>query len=173
MPARPVEILSILRHTPPWVWLLLAGLAAYGWFLGRPQRMTRARLLVLPLILLVISILGMLRDPAASGLSALAFFGAYAAALALGAVARWPRGVRREGASYAVPGSWVLLLVILALFGTKYTLAVASAMQLPWAQRPATAIVAAGIFGLATGLLGARALGILRTPAGCSTLRPD
>ena len=38
----------VLRHTPLYVWAILAGLIALGWLQSRTLRLSRARLLVSP-----------------------------------------------------------------------------------------------------------------------------
>jgi hypothetical protein len=48
---------EIVKGTPPWVWVLLAGLIALGAVQLRDREMSRARLLALPLAMVLLSLL--------------------------------------------------------------------------------------------------------------------
>ena len=52
--------LSIVQHTPVWVWGLLAGLAALGLRQSRPHDVSPLRATLLPLAMLVLALAGVL-----------------------------------------------------------------------------------------------------------------
>ncbi|MBN8511129.1 MAG: tat pathway signal sequence, partial [Burkholderiales bacterium] len=77
-------VIEILRHTPGWVWALLAALLALGLAQLRTRRVPRRRLFVLPAVLLALGLIATATSlrPAAPALAAWAL--ALAAGVALG-----------------------------------------------------------------------------------------
>ena len=51
-------LIQIVRHTPPWVWGLLAALVALGLSQTLPRQMSTRRVTVLPIVLLALSLAG-------------------------------------------------------------------------------------------------------------------
>ncbi len=155
--------LEILRRTPVWVWIVLAALIAYGWYLGRPQRIARARVLVLPLVLTVIAVAGVVSVFGRAIGPLLAFGVGFSSALGLNQWLQLPGGVRREADLYLIPGSWIPLLLMLGIFLTKFAVGVISNVRPDLLARSDFPAAAAAVYGLTSGLFAARALHILRT----------
>jgi hypothetical protein len=114
--------MSVLQHTPGWVWGLLIGLLALGLMQSRTRELSVTRVTVLPVAMIALSLFGIY---GAFGLQPLAF-GAWAAGWLLAA-----RGLGRfaavRGAAWSgesrrihVPGSWLPLFLILGIFLTRY-----------------------------------------------------
>lgn len=138
-------LIQILRQAPVWVWPLLAGLVALGLSQRRARWLTLRRATVVPLVMAGLSWLGVV---SAFGMQPAALL-AWATGMAVGAVAAdaggmWP-GVVWSAAErrLRVPGSWVPLVLILAIFVTKFAVGAALAIQ--------PALQAAPMFGLAVG----------------------
>lgn len=155
-------ITEILRHTPAAVWAGLAALVALGLSRARACRVSPTRLLLMPGLL------------AAAGLASLvlgfgslqvllAWAGAFAAVAFLGRRLPPPRGLAWDAAAsrLLLPGSWLPLAVILALFGVRYAGAVAAALHPQWQHAAVLGVPLALASGAVSGLLLGRALGLL------------
>ncbi len=156
-------IVSVVSHTPLWVWGLLAALVALGLSQARDHVLTAPRLLLQPL-----------------GMGAYAFFGATQAfgwhagvqplwllGLALGfGLNHWLRLPRRMQAlpdgRFAIGGSWTPLALILGVFLLRYGAAVAMALTPQLAHQPWFAALASAFYGLPIGVLAARAVRVLK-----------
>jgi hypothetical protein len=155
--------IEILRHTPPWVWGLLAALLALGYLQTRPRRVGLGRAALLPASMLAWSLWGVAASfgsAAALALWGLGVLGAAAATarLAPPAGARWVAATR----SFDLPGSWVPLALIVALFAVKFGAGVSLALH-PELRDEATFATGASLaFGAFSGVFAGRALGLLQ-----------
>jgi hypothetical protein len=160
-------VIEILRHTPGWVWALLAALLALGLSQLRTRRVPRRRLFVLPAVLLTLGLSATATSfrPAAPALAAWAL--ALAAGVVLGRRLPPPAGARwdADGRALHLPGSAWPLVVILAVFVLRYAAGVALALQPAWRAAPAVALPLAAAYGAIAGLLLGRALALRPSPA--------
>lgn len=163
---QPRMLWSIIEGTPHWVWALLAALLWLGASQMLPRQVGLRRTLLAPLALTAFSAWGLgtafglkpgllLAWLAASGATALV-------ALALRAQA--PDGLRFDAATlrFHLPGSAVPMLLILAIFMTKYIVGVELALQPPLAADHGFALDIALLYGLFNGLLFARVVRLWR-----------
>lgn len=163
-----ITLLSqIVQHTPTWVWGLLAGLLALGWMQTQDREMTLTRITVLPLVMLALSFSGVVSTFAHATLAIVAWAAGVAAALLAG-----HRFVRVRGASWSastgrvhVPGSWLPMVLIVALFMIKYGVGVALAMDHSLSAEPAFGAACGLAYGTFSGLFAARAIGLRRAAA--------
>jgi len=160
-------ILQILQRTPPWVFVLFAVLLALGMLQARPRELGRPRVALMPAIFLPLSMWGIWN---AFGPSAFAYGGWLAgvgAAVLLNHYARLPRQVSysRDTRLFHVEGSWIPLSMMMAIFFTRYAIAVATAMQPALNGLPAFAAAVGLAYGLFSGSFLARALRILDAAA--------
>lgn len=156
-------LLTVLSHTPLWVWALLAALVALGLLQARDHVLPRARVLAQPLALGALSLVG---AAGAFGLHALPL-GGWLAGLALGAALNQPLRLPRQvqalpDGRFAVGGSWAPLGLLMLIFWLRYTLAVALAMVPALAGQPGFVAAACLVYGTASGLFGARAWRVLQ-----------
>lgn len=155
-----MDILTILQHTPPWVWGLLAALVALGLAQLRQRRVAPLRLLILPAVLLGLGLWSMGGVFLQLPLVALAWLLALAAGATLGwqlprpAAARWLAEERR----LLLPGSVLPLFVILVIFGLRYASGVAMALHPEWRAAGHVQLPLALLFGAISGLLLGRSL---------------
>ena len=153
-------LIEIVRHTPWWVWIVLAVMLRRGYVLTRPQEVPLARLALLPAVFVLLSIGGVVSTFGARPDALLC----WAAGLVLAAYEMQRRGAP-EGARYlperhrfALPGSWLPLLLIVVAFALRYTMGVQLAMH-DWLHRSSwLAIGASGSYGSLSGLFLGRAL---------------
>lgn len=110
--------IAIVQHTPVWVWGLLAVLVALGLSQTRDRQVSLARVTVLPLVMIALSVSGVLsafgQSPGALGGQFIAVRGA-----------AWSQ----QTGKLHVPGSWVPLALIVALFALKYFVGVSLALH--------------------------------------------
>lgn len=151
-------LLQIIRGTPIFVWLVLAALVALGLSQTRPRTIGSRRAALLPAAFVVLSLAGVL---SAFGASVPGVF-AWACGLAL-SLAFGPRLLPHIRASWQaagdtlhVAGSWLPLLLILALFTIKYVAGVGMALH-PGLARQADFVVGCSLaYGVFSGLFAAR-----------------
>ena len=157
-------IVEIIRHTPPYVWAILAALVVLGSLQMRDHAVTRARLALAPIGLGAYSLWG-----------ATMAFGArpeVVAAWAVGSVLvvvanrwiRWPRALRTDDRGrFAQQGSPWPLVVMLSVFALRYAVAVTLVFHHELARDTAFSLALALTYGALSGLFAARALRILRS----------
>ncbi len=155
---------AIVSHTPAWVWGLLAALLALGLTQTRMRQVSRWRVLLLPLSILVMGLSSLAPTFSALPLTTLAWVAALAVGLALrlriapraGTV--WRADVQR----LQVPGSWVPLAMIVAIFSLRYAVSVLLALHPAWQHNLVAMTSVAALYGTISGLLVGGALGLLR-----------
>ena len=153
-------LIEIVRHTPYWVWLVLAAMLRRGYVLTRPQEVTLARAALLPAVFVLLSLGGVLSSFGTRPEALLCWL----AGLVLAAYETQRRGAPQgvhwqpEQQSFALPGSWMPLLLIVLVFALKYTVGVQLAMH-DWLHRSSWfAIGSSGSSGSLSGLFLGRAL---------------
>lgn len=157
-------IFEMLSRTPVWVWGLLAALLALGVAQSRDRHVPPARMLILPVALLALGLsstaAGFIALPASAALWLLAL----TAGAALGwhrpppAGARWlPTEQRLQ-----LPGSWMPMLLIVAIFSLRYAANVGMAINPAWRSAPALLLPLALLYGALSGVFLGRALTLFR-----------
>lgn len=166
-------VIDILLHTPRWVWLLLAALLALGISQLRPRQVPRARLFVLPAVLLGLGLSATATafQPAAPALAAWVL--ALAAGVQLGRRLPPPAGAQWDAARRTLwlPGSALPLALIVAIFALRYSGSVALAVHPAWRTLPAVALPLAAAYGLLGGVVLGRTLALL--PRAAITMPAD
>ena len=157
----------ILRNTPLWVWALLAALVALGLSQARARTVGPAPIVLMPLAMTVLSIWGTLSAFGHSlqfGSVQLAWIAGASISLAAVAPVRPPAGVRYDASTgrFHLPGSWVPLLLILAVFAVRYAVNVELAIQPALAQDDTFTRVTSAIYGLFSGIFIGRAVRVWR-----------
>ena len=159
---QPQMLGTVLRHTPGWVWGLLAGLLALGLSQVRDRNASLARVTFLPVAMTALALWGIV-----AGFGNSPMFGyvvlvwLLAAALMVGAISPTaaPRGTAYDAASrtYRMRGSWIPLLLILGTFLTKYVVGVDLAMKPSLALDGQYTLVVGTLYGLFSGIFTGRA----------------
>jgi hypothetical protein len=155
-------MLQILSHTPTWVFALFAGLLGFGLIQTRNRTVKKQVAYVLPAAMVALSASGVQSSfgfkplPVAAwvaGLLVVAFF--------LYKVLP-NRGVSfdSEKNTFFIPGSWAPLAVIMAIFFTKYALAVVQG-RMGAAVGPGTAAALSLAYGCFSGYFCARAASLI------------
>lgn len=157
-----IFLLTIVARTPLWVWFLLAALIALGLSQARDHVVGRVRVIAQPVGLGLFSLWGAM---AAFGMHA-QVQGVWLAGLLAGAAAGWllvlPRQVQAlSPRRFAIGGSLVPLVLLMAVFFMRYAINVALAIRPALAQQLEFATAAAALYGAPAGLLAARAWRVL------------
>ncbi len=160
-------LLQILERTPPWVFALFAVLVAFGLLQTRTRQVPLARVTVLPLVLIGLSLSGIVGTFGAQPLALAAWFAAVLGAVFLNRFVRWPRRVAYDGATarFLVEGSWLPFAVMMLIFFTRYAVAVSLARHPELAGDPWLPVAVSFAYGLMSGAFLARALRILQARA--------
>jgi hypothetical protein len=160
-------IVQILQRTPAWVWMLLVALLYLGYLQSRTRAVPKARLFALPAAMLGLSLYSLFATFGATRLGFVAWLAGGILAGLLYRVFRRPAaaGYAPDTRVYTIRGSWLPLTLMLAIFVTRYAVAVMIAIDA--SLRQASSFV--GIAGLAYGFLSctfaARAHAVVRAAA--------
>jgi uncharacterized membrane protein len=163
----PQVLGAIVKNTPTWVWGLLASLTWLGLSQVRDRTASLVRITIMPVVMTALSIWGVVSAFSASpmfGYVMLAWMFAAAVMLALIAPMSAPKGARYDSnsRSFALPGSWVPMLLILGIFLTKYFVGVELSMQPTLARDGQYTLVVGAIYGAFSGIFTGRALRLWR-----------
>jgi hypothetical protein len=147
-------LIEMVRHTPSWVWPVLALLLWRGYALTRPQLLPLGRLAILPGVLTLLSLAGVLTTFRAQTAALLC----WAAGLAWSAYATQRHGApagacyRPERRSFELPGSRVPLMLIVLIFAVKYTVGMQLALHPSLRQAGWFALVVSSGYGMLSGV---------------------
>ena len=161
-PPLSIVLVEIVKHTPHWVWAVLAAITLLGVMQLRAQRVSRVRLLAAPVALGAYSLWG------ASSVFGAAAVPAWLAGMALAWLANrtlhWPRtiGLGADGRFELAGSPWPLLLMW-TIFGLRYAVAVTLVFHPALARDAVAAIGAAVLYGALSGLFAARAWRVLQS----------
>jgi hypothetical protein len=156
--------IEILQHTPFWVWGVLVALVALGLAQARPREVSLTRATLFPLVMIALSLSGVLSAFGHFPVALLAWAAGIAVALTI-----VRNGLSVRGASWSsstatlhLPGSWLPLTLIIALFALKYFAGVNLAMHPQLATDPTFAGLCSLGYGVFSGVFLGRALGLRR-----------
>ncbi len=160
-------ILTIVEHTPKWVWLLLVALLWLGIRQMQTTQVPLPRLLALPVAMGALSLSGLAGAFGLTATTLLAWAAAWCATVAVLRAAGWTAHAQYDRVlrRFTVPGSVMPLLLILVIFCFRYAVGVTKAMSPELLTLPSTATVCALAYGAPAGAFAARSFGILRSRA--------
>jgi hypothetical protein len=166
---------QIISHTPVYVWALLAFLLYRGWLASQDRQIPLLKVALIPLVMLGLAVSGLNTSGAlGEGVWAVWALGAAASAALIWTLSRREIQVDRAAGTVFQRGSWMPLGLMIAIFATKYTVAVASAMHPELLHSLAFATTITLLFGVFNGLFLGRlaryAAAYLRQPAAVAAL---
>ena len=155
-------ILTVISHTPTWVWLILASLTLTGLLQARQHTVSRLRVVVQPVAMGTLSLWS---TTAAFGWH-LTVQPLWLVGLAMGLMLNraliLPRSVKAlDDGRFAIGGSWIPLALILSIFALRYVASASLAIVPALHHEPAFAAAVSLLYGLPTGLLVGRATRVL------------
>jgi len=152
--AEQIVIQQIVSHTPTYVWALLAFLLYRGVLASRDREISLQKLFIIPAVMLWLSLSSMNVHGAMGG----GVWGVWALGVVAGAALTWKLGsgaaiaVNRAAGTVRQRGSWAPLMLMIAIFVTKYAVAVLTAMHPDLRQNLAFAATVTVLFGLFNGV---------------------
>lgn len=150
-------LIQILRHTPLYVWVILALLVWRGLVELREREIAVPRMFVLPLVMLVLSVHDIARKFGHGAIAFTMWMAASAlAAFALAALLAWRFGRVRVTPGTApglvrVAGSALPMVLMLSIFALKYATSVLLAVRPELAVQPVVVALVCTAFGIFNG----------------------
>lgn len=163
-------IQQIISHTPSYVWGLLAFLIYRGWLASQDRATSLLKVALIPLVMLGLAVSGIRGNgPLGEMVWALWAAGAAVSGVLIWTLSTAEIRVDRAAGTILQRGSWMPLGLMLAIFATKYSVAVLSALHPELAHSllfSAAITVLYGLFnGLFLGRLARYAAAWVRQPA--------
>lgn len=158
-------LIEILKRTPSWVFALFFALLALGYFQSKDRTVRRSKVSILPVAMIVLSFYGVLSAFGVSPVGLALWVLGVTISVGLGVKLAASQGITfsAETESFFVPGSWLPLAFMMAIFFTKYAVGVILAKQLPVASELAFVGLVSLCYGLLSGVFLARAIVIWQT----------
>lgn len=122
---------EIISQTPKWVFFVLFILLYFGYVQSKPREVTKKRLVIIPVAMTGLSLYSVWSAFGATTLGFSAWIVGIAVAQLINSVLRQPTGVdyvRLKG-HFVIPGSYVPLTLMMAIFFTKYFISAAIAVK--------------------------------------------
>ncbi len=153
-------MMQILAHTPAWVFGLLLGLMVLGLQQTRNRQVKLWLAYLLPLGMVILSLVGVTSNFGAQLLTISLWMAGLCSVALVGYQLLPVKNLRylADANRFYIPGSWVPLVVILAIFFTKYVVAVLYALGNPITTHAAFMPVLCIVYGGFSGYFVARAL---------------
>lgn len=163
-PGQTPLIGQIIINTPFWVWGLLAALLVLGFSQTRHRTAGLTRITLLPLGLGAFSLYGTI---SAFGTSPGVLGSWLATAILLVLLVTQvplPAGARYDSSTrqFQLPGSWIPMALIMAIFLTKYVVGVSLVMHPELKEHANFSLAAGTLYGVFSGIFAGRAIRLLR-----------
>jgi hypothetical protein len=167
-------ILSILEHTPVWVWLIFCAVIALGLAQTRTRDVGRARAILLPVVMVALSLSGALSSFTQVALALAAWVTGFSLSLSFAGQAMAVRSASwsPESRRFQVPGSWLPVTMILGIFVTKYVAGVCLAINPSLAANTSLTALLSLTYGTFAGLFWGRARSLLRLTRNDRAVQP-
>jgi len=156
-------MLQILSHTPAWVYLLFVALLVFGLMQTRTRMVRKIPALILPAGMVALSLAGINSSFGLKPLPLVSWAIALVVVASVGYATFRDKRVTYNAPEqkFYVPGSWVPLVVIMAIFFAKYVYAVMYAMNAEVITTRAFVVSLSAIYGLLSGYFAAKALNLI------------
>lgn len=156
---------SATASIPVWVPAVFIALVLLGYRQSVPRTIKPAMLAAVALAMFGFSLYGIVSAFGPQPLALLLWATGYAAVMVFGARYLAPRGLARAGTSVRIPGSWVPLMLLLAIFAAKFVLGFAAGAGLPLLHEAGFIAAVSGVLGALSGGFGVRAVAVHRYAA--------
>lgn len=155
-----MNLLAILQHTPSYVFVLFAALLWLGVSQLFTRRIKLARVVIMGLGMAGLSLYGALSAFPGQLLTLPVWLAVAAATFFVVQRMPLPAGTQYDGWQhrFTVPGSKVPLMLIMAVFFTKYGVGVALVMNPSLTHNATAALVISALYGLFSGMFAGRSM---------------
>lgn len=156
-------IYDILRHTPVWIFFLFTFLIIVGWIQTKPRNINLSRLLIIPTVMILLSIIGVLASFGMNIMSMAFWLTGVVAAITLHWIFKYPGQVtyNKDTKIFSIPGSWIPLALMMLIFFTKYFIGASIAIHPEIKTISSFIIISCLILGFASGSFFSRAFFIV------------
>lgn len=157
-------MLEILVYTPIWVYGLFVILLYLGWQQAKTRAVKRTMIYVLPTAMICLSFMGVMSSFGMSSQTLGYWIMALLMATYIG-VQYFPvtnASFNHHTQQFQVPGSWVPLILMMAIFFTKYLVGVAVALNPEFIELNPTIVICSLLYGGLSGVFASRAITIAR-----------
>ncbi len=157
-------IVQILSHTPVWVYALFFVLLAFGLMQTRTRSVSKIPALLLPAGMIALSLAGINSSFGLRPIPLVAWGAAMVVATVAGYMFFRDKRIHRDatGGTFFIPGSWVPLIVMMAIFFAKYVYAVMSAFNADVIATPLFIGALSAVYGLLSGYFSSRAVNLVK-----------
>jgi hypothetical protein len=157
-------IVQILSKTPAWVFGLFFLLLGFGFMQARTRSVSKIPALSLPAGMIALSLAGINSSFGLTAVPLVSWAIALAIATSIGYGFFRDRkvGFNATTGRFLIPGSWMPLTVIMAIFFAKYVYAVMNALNATIISAPLFVVVLSSVYGLLSGYFAARAMNLLK-----------
>ena len=149
-------------HIPPWVPVLFIVLVLLGYRQSLPRTVKPGTVVAIALAMAALSLYGVVGAFGAQPLVLLLWASGYALAVSAGARHFAARGLTAVGSAVRMPGSWLPLVLLLAIFAARFVLGFAAGAHLPLLHSVVFVGLMSALLGALSGGFGARALAVHR-----------
>lgn len=158
-------VIEIIKHTPLWVFALLIMLLALGYQQSRDRVVKKLVIYILPLAMVIMSYFGVFSIFGVSVLALFCWLLGLAVTTYIGTKYLSVQGVtfNQTTGNFFIPGSWVPMLLIMAIFLTKYVVGVLGAIAPVVLETAVFTVICSTLYGAYSGLFIARAVSIAAT----------
>lgn len=157
-------IIQILSHTPIWVYGLFLVLLVFGLIQTRTRTVGKLPALLLPAGMIALSLWGIYSSFGLATIPLAAWSMAVASATVVGYT--FFRDTRihctATDGNFFIPGSWGPLVVMMAIFLTKYVYAVMHAFNAKVIAMPMVIGALSAVYGLLSGYFSSRAVNLIK-----------
>lgn len=157
-------IVQILSHTPVWVYALFFVLLVFGLMQTRTRTVGKILALLLPVGMIALSLGGINSSFGLTTIPLAAWGTAMVLATVVGYASFRDKRIHYEATdgTFFIPGSWVPLVVIMAIFFAKYVYAVMHASGAEVVSTPMFIGALSAAYGLLSGYFSSRAVNLIR-----------
>jgi hypothetical protein len=148
----------MVSHIPVWVFAVFGALVVLGIRQSRTRLVAPDTLVVVALAMFGLSLYGVIAAFGVNLAPLLAWALGISASASFGRRLLGPRGLERMSSSVVIPGSWLPMGLLMAIFAAKFVLGFASAVRHPVVTEPWFIVAASFTFGILSGAFVARAL---------------
>jgi hypothetical protein len=161
-------IVQILSNTPTWVFALFVVLLALGLMQTRTRTVRKLPALLLPLGMIALSLAGINSSFGLKPVPVTVWAVSLAVAAAVGYALFRDKRVQYHAAAarFSLPGSWVPLAVIMAIFFAKYVYAVMHGFNAGIISTTPFIAALSAVYGMLSGYFAARALNLIKQARG-------
>jgi hypothetical protein len=157
-------IVQILSYTPIWVYATFFVLLAFGLIQTRTRTVRKLPALLMPAGMIALSLAGIYTSFGFATLPLAAWGVALASSTVVGYTFFRDTRVHYTApdGSFFIPGNWVPLIVMMAIFVTKYVYAVMHAYNAEGIATPMVIGALSAVYGLLSGYFSSRAVNLIK-----------